>query len=75
MFPLYSKLNEERREIRLLTIHSSPANNSTIECSLSAVSLNDNIPYCALSYVWGKENVEETIVVNGTRTQVMRSLA
>jgi hypothetical protein len=75
MFPLYSKLNEERREIRLLTIHSSPNNNSTIECSLSTVSLNDNLPYCSLSYVWGKENVEETIVVNGTRTPVMRSLA
>jgi hypothetical protein len=75
MSRLYSKLDTRRREIRLLTIHSSLDHHSSVECSLEIVSLNDDPLYCALSYVWGKENINENIVVNGISIPVMRNLA
>jgi hypothetical protein len=39
------------------------------------VSLNDDPLYCALSYVWGKENINENIVGKDISIPVMRSLA
>jgi hypothetical protein len=49
---LYSALNGERREIRIVHLQSGKWTNE-IECTLETVSLNDNPDYLTLSYVWG----------------------
>jgi hypothetical protein len=71
---IYRPLDGSRREIRPLTIQTSTALDSPIECSLEIVSLDDDIGYLALSYVWGDANVKENIVVNGFDVLVTTNL-
>ncbi|KAF9639564.1 Heterokaryon incompatibility [Lasiodiplodia theobromae] len=60
----YSKLEREKREIRLLTIHPGSWR-ARIRCTLTTASLNDNPVYNALSYVWGSPHDTVPIFVNG----------
>jgi Heterokaryon incompatibility protein (HET) len=39
--------------IRVLSIQPSDQDETTIDCVLQAVNLDDEPPYCALSYTWG----------------------
>ena len=61
--PLYEKLDEECRQIRLIVIQPSPAIDAAIDCSLETFSLDDEPNYFALSNVWGDPT--EDIIVNG----------
>jgi hypothetical protein len=66
-----------RRQIRLLHICEpvySNVEDRIIECSLSTVSLDDNITYDAVSYAWGRSDTNEAIFVNGTLLKVRTNL-
>jgi hypothetical protein len=49
---LYTPLNPERREIRVVHLQSGEWTDE-IECTLEVVSLDDSPDYMTLSYVWG----------------------
>lgn len=59
----YQVLNVEQRQIRVLTL--LPGNwHDPISCELEAVSLDDDPPYFALSYVWGDPKVTLPILLH-----------
>ncbi|KAK5123552.1 hypothetical protein LTR85_002590 [Meristemomyces frigidus] len=68
-----ARLNAERREIRILTLHPGTPP-SPIRCSLSVHSLSDLPTYDALSYAWGDANIRRGIVVDGEQLRVTRNL-
>ena len=70
--PLYSKI--EDRQIRLCDI-APRISDEPISCELRTVSLDENIEYDALSYVWGDANDQQVIWVNGLELHVTRNLA
>jgi hypothetical protein len=70
---LYSPVSKRKREIRLCYI--KPASGQQISCTLKTVSLDDDIQYEALSYVWGDPNDCLAITVNGQEILVTRNLA
>lgn len=72
--PLYEKLDDEKREIRLLAIERSREKTSKTRCSLRRYSLDDIPPYYALSYVWGDPMVTESIKVDGVHFAVTTNL-
>lgn len=49
---LYTPLDAERREIRILHLQSGEWTDE-IECTLMVVSLYDSPDFLTLSYVWG----------------------
>jgi hypothetical protein len=59
----YETLDSSSAEIRLLKVRYS--NDGGIECDLTKCSLNENLEYYALSYVWGDPTVTKNILVNG----------
>lgn len=71
--PLYNPLNVSESEIRLLRVDNDPG--QPISCRLETVSLSKAPPYTALSYVWGDENVTETISLDGQDVPVTTNLA
>ncbi|KAI1771147.1 heterokaryon incompatibility protein-domain-containing protein [Hypoxylon cercidicola] len=71
--PLYNPLDPSRREIRLLRI-TGVSEDGTVECSLRTASLDDDINFAALSYVWGDESITREISMNGHRRNVTRNL-
>lgn len=81
---LYTPLDTESLEIRILTLFPAPPSEedcspSTFEirCSLSVGSLKDpsSLRYEALSYVWGDASDRRPIVVNGQVRSVTANLA
>ncbi|KAL1877413.1 hypothetical protein Daus18300_002397 [Diaporthe australafricana] len=58
--PLYTPLDEQRREVRLLEV-SRPAQSdgqeSTVAARLVQAALDDNPTYLAISYAWGEASV------------------
>jgi hypothetical protein len=70
---LYHALSEERKEIRLLGITTTP--DDDIQCTLSTVSLRDCLQFTALSYVWGDPTDTEPFRVNGRDVLITKSLA
>jgi hypothetical protein len=52
MEDLYTPINGERREIRIVHLQSGKWADE-IECTLEIVSLDDSPDYLTLSYVWG----------------------
>lgn len=69
---MYTTLDEERREIRLLQLLPGK-DNDVLECRLF-ISAGRQEKYEALSYVWGDPTATETILVNGTRCHVGQNL-
>ncbi|CAF3511544.1 unnamed protein product [Fusarium graminearum] len=66
---IYTPLNGTRHEIRLLTLHPDAEEHNQICCTLSHAELkpsksSDFPAYEALSYVWGKPNFSELILLN-----------
>ncbi|CZR70286.1 uncharacterized protein PAC_20188 [Phialocephala subalpina] len=70
--PLYSKIKD--RQIRLCDV-APRISDEPISCKLRTVSLDENIEYDALSYVWGDANDRQVIWVNGLKLHVGRNLA
>lgn len=60
--------------IRLLTITPSKNISQIIECHLEVISLQEPLPYQAVSYAWGEEDASEPILIEGHRILVSRSL-
>ena len=71
---LYEPLDSNRREIRLMSLHSSLLSESEIGCTLFNVSLNNVPEYQALSYVWGDPKITSPIRVNHEEIEVTRNL-
>ena len=59
----YSRLDPNRREIRLLRIHPGH-HDETVRCDLSIVSLDDRPEFEALSYVWGDASDTQIVYVD-----------
>lgn len=80
---IYSPLDQQRLEIRLLTILPGQQNDPLV-CTLHVVSLEDierfrdsnPAAFCfdALSYVWGDPNPSRFITVNGEKVSVGENL-
>src|ERR1700760_1263674 len=69
---IYSPLEANRAEIRLVQILSD--SRGKINCRLHTVSLDNDIEYIALSYLWGDSRKTEKIVVNGQPVSVGSNL-
>lgn len=66
---IYKPLDNQRQEIRLLTLHPSSDGDEGIRCTLSHLAINPSSPsgipaYEALSYVWGEPDFTECITLN-----------
>lgn len=74
---LYSSLNKELREIRLLRILPSLERNTAVNVELLTTGLgcDSTLPYNALSYVWGDARIQEVIRINGRSLEIGESLA
>ncbi|EON65766.1 hypothetical protein W97_05005 [Coniosporium apollinis CBS 100218] len=70
---LYKPLDPSRREIRLITLAGGEFSDD-IRCSLSAVSLDNEPVYEALSYVWGDPDVMLPMTLQGGLHQVTTNL-
>ncbi|KAI0097554.1 heterokaryon incompatibility protein-domain-containing protein [Nemania sp. FL0031] len=70
---MYTPLDPTRREIRLLEIVKG-TNSGPIECVFHIVSLEDDIEFAALSYVWGSSDITKEILLNGQRRDVTKNL-
>ncbi|KAJ8068274.1 hypothetical protein OCU04_003841 [Sclerotinia nivalis] len=64
---VYSSLDKDRQEIRLIKLCTPPKTPEPafIECCMKVVSLDDNIEYCALSYVWGDPTPTNMLIIKG----------
>jgi hypothetical protein len=62
----YHPLSSNEEQIRTLILHAGKVH-EPIRCSLRIVSLAEEPPYDALSYVWGDANVTKPIQVEGVR--------
>lgn len=71
---LYGDLDPTLHEIRLLHIECSSSATAHIRCQLEAVKLSDNPQYEALSYVWGIDKPENTILINNEPLLVRQNL-
>ncbi|WQF85692.1 Putative heterokaryon incompatibility [Colletotrichum destructivum] len=73
----HSPLNRDRREIRLVRLRP-PSNADPITAPVSLeirhVSLDDDVPYAALSYVWGDAADTVPIDIDGAPFRVTRNL-
>lgn len=69
--PMYSKLDRQTQEIRLLKILSSEP---TIQVELHTVSLHDKPPFDALSYVWGGDNLLGKVDIDGVSIKITQNL-
>lgn len=70
---LYSALNQDRQEIRHLTVYSGGFNDE-IRCKLTPVSLTQKPAYTALSYCWGDANDCVEITIDDQKIAVTKSL-
>lgn len=85
LFAMYSPLDSESDEIRIVHLHPAPSHSSPIQCSLHRVSLENNPEYTALSYTWGSpiklpwweriRSKKRTIWVDGVEVVVTANLA
>ncbi|KAI4867594.1 heterokaryon incompatibility protein-domain-containing protein [Hypoxylon rubiginosum] len=74
--PVYGRLDPSRRQIRLLRpTWRTRYTSSTLGYTLETVSLDDNIDFVALSYVWGDESITKDIYLNGRRRAITTNLA
>lgn len=70
---LYQPLDPARREIRLLRIVGG-SDDGPIECSFRTVSLDDDMAFTALSYVWGDAAITKEVLLDGHRRAVTTNL-
>jgi hypothetical protein len=72
----YQKLCRSQREIRLLELLPNSHHLSRFRpaCRIFHISLNEDPPYLALSYVWGDERDKRIILVDKRPFRVTRNL-
>ena len=72
----YPRLASERNDIRLLSINclDFPNEAGLLSCSLVTVPLKSRTPYIALSYMWGRDQPNKTILVNGAKFKIRPNL-
>jgi hypothetical protein len=61
----YRPLDANSRQIRLLTLYTSPNPESEIQCDLVHVSLDAHPRYTAMSYVWGVPEPARLVRIGG----------
>jgi hypothetical protein len=66
-------LPDDGNSIRLLRIHAA-SSGALLSCSLERARLSDNVPYEALSYVWGNARRSRSILLQSTGVRVSDSL-
>ncbi|KAI0531713.1 heterokaryon incompatibility protein-domain-containing protein, partial [Xylaria digitata] len=74
---VYQPLDRGKREFRLARIKPAPHSehdDDPIEVTLEHASLNSPPAFTALSYTWGDEEDEDTILVNAIPTTARRNL-
>jgi hypothetical protein len=69
---VYQALNYEKNEIRILRLGPG-AGEVPIKCNLIHTSLDNPLPYCAISYAWGKSLDRKSIVLNGQSVSIGRN--
>ena len=74
MASIYQPLNFDKPEIRILKLAAAADKGLGIFCSLETVSLDDEVNYEALSYVWGTEPPSHQIHINGQAFSVRPNL-
>ncbi|KAK3068800.1 hypothetical protein LTR53_013346 [Teratosphaeriaceae sp. CCFEE 6253] len=71
---LYARrLDSDRREIRLLVVEPGE-DHEILACRLRTVSLDDQVSYTALSYVWGDPLLTRMILVDGQAFEATANL-
>lgn len=73
---VYRALDHDKKEVRFLKILPPPKDGhptAEIECILCTESLETNVEFEAISYVWGEQNDTLTITVNGHPLVITRS--
>lgn len=71
---LYPELNLSASEIRVLDLAPAADEDDEICCTLKTVTLNEELVYEALSYVWGDEPPSHEIFINSEPFQVRPNL-
>ncbi|PMD61064.1 HET-domain-containing protein, partial [Hyaloscypha bicolor E] len=74
MQTIYQPLDQRRSQIRLIEIISI-GGSEKVKCKLSVSSLEDNVEFAALSYVWGDPKVTKDIILNNEIFPVTTNLA
>lgn len=76
---VYAPLDDPVNDIRLLEIiperTTSIQDHQRLECRLSVHTLDDQLSYTALSYVWGDPGDTRPITIHGHEVQVTKNLA
>lgn len=70
---IYTKLNREEMEIRLLEILPEDSKDSQIKCLMLKARCSVDA-YSALSYTWGDPSITQQILVNGEKIDVTTNL-
>ncbi|KAI1461242.1 heterokaryon incompatibility protein-domain-containing protein [Annulohypoxylon moriforme] len=71
---IYTPLDPNRRQIRLIEILPCNTEEDEVSCVLKIVELKSNPRYAALSYVWGDANVTKGVKINGNKLDVTTNL-
>ncbi|KAH7161856.1 heterokaryon incompatibility protein-domain-containing protein [Dactylonectria macrodidyma] len=71
---IYGPLNQDAKEIRLLTIHPSPNQDDPVRCALRRTPLSSAGVYKALSYVWGNPTSTTRLSVDGAEMRITTNL-
>lgn len=72
----YPPLSKARQEIRLLRLcaPSQKEDSSIVECSIQTASIDTNVEYLAVSYVWGASSPTQSLIINGDEPGEPRAL-
>ncbi|KAL3422617.1 heterokaryon incompatibility protein [Phlyctema vagabunda] len=70
----HRSLIPQREEFRLVILHPSPDYSSPIECSLKHAAFKENVPYEALSYVWGDQSKPKSVTLDGMKQKITINL-
>jgi hypothetical protein len=73
---IYRPLDVSKQEIRLIEFHHRECSNGGVDSySLVHASLQDELSFSALSYVWGDPHITENIIVDDVEFAVTLNLA
>jgi hypothetical protein len=78
MGPIYTPLDSEARQIRVLQLSPAKCEADDIECSLTTISIQRKLrkrkAYEALSYTWGPSEPRSTLRLNGSIFEISPNL-
>ena len=72
-FSQYLPLNQDRQEIRVVTLHAG-ADDIPISCAIDTLPLAQAQPFYALSYCWGSPGDVAEITLNGELINIRKNL-